>query len=86
MTSPLPPTAPAAAPSATGVFVSFEGGDGVGKSTQICLLVAWLESHGLVVLPTREPGGLLPDDGSVLGMKGGQHACLLHLVQDPLEI
>lgn len=56
MTSPLPPTSTAAT-SSTGVFVSFEGGDGVGKSTQIRLLVDWLEEHGLVVHPTREPGG-----------------------------
>lgn len=44
-------------PSPTGVFCSFEGGDGVGKSTQIELLAAWLRGHGLEVLTTREPGG-----------------------------
>jgi dTMP kinase len=40
-----------------GVFLSIEGGEGVGKSTQIAALKAALESHGLKVVLTREPGG-----------------------------
>ncbi len=40
-----------------GVFVSFEGGDGVGKSTQLTLLAHWLVEHGREVVSTREPGG-----------------------------
>lgn len=40
-----------------GVFVSFEGGDGVGKSTQLTLLAAWLTAQGREVVSTREPGG-----------------------------
>nr|WP_202628019.1 dTMP kinase [Cellulomonas sp. APG4] len=40
-----------------GVFVSFEGGDGVGKSTQLSLLAEWLEQRGVEVVRTREPGG-----------------------------
>lgn len=40
-----------------GVFVSFEGGDGVGKSTQLDLLAAWLAERGVEVVRTREPGG-----------------------------
>jgi dTMP kinase len=39
------------------LFVAFEGGEGVGKSTQITRAAAWLRSLGHDVLETREPGG-----------------------------
>ncbi len=41
----------------TGLFITFEGGDGVGKTTQAALLQEWLEQQGRTVLRTREPGG-----------------------------
>ncbi|MDR6939488.1 dTMP kinase [Arcanobacterium hippocoleae] len=40
-----------------GLFISFEGGDGAGKSTQVRALADWLSAHGYSVEITREPGG-----------------------------
>lgn len=55
----------------SGLFVAFEGGEGVGKSTQITLAAQWLRETGQTVLATREPGG------TVLGAE------LRRLVLDP---
>ena len=42
---------------AKGVFIAFEGGEGIGKSTQSQLLKEWLEQEGETVVLSREPGG-----------------------------
>lgn len=41
----------------TGKFITFEGGEGCGKSTQVTRLKETLEHEGVKVLLTREPGG-----------------------------
>ena len=48
----------------SGLFITFEGGDGTGKSTQVRLLAQWLTEQGRAVVTTREPGGT--DVGSAL--------------------
>lgn len=40
-----------------GAFITFEGTEGAGKSTQIPIIKNWLVDQGLSVITTREPGG-----------------------------
>lgn len=42
-----------------GLFITFEGGEGVGKSTNLTYLSQYLMSNGIDVVTTREPGGTL---------------------------
>ncbi|MDR1413361.1 MAG: dTMP kinase [Puniceicoccales bacterium] len=41
----------------SGIFVTFEGIEGCGKSTQLAMLVDWLQKNGHEAIATREPGG-----------------------------
>jgi dTMP kinase len=44
-------------PGTGGRFITLEGGEGAGKSTQAAALCAWCAQRGLTALRTREPGG-----------------------------
>jgi dTMP kinase len=45
-----------------GLFITFEGLDGSGKTTQINRLAAWLKKRGRGALITRQPGGTATGD------------------------
>lgn len=47
---------PVTAPAGNGFFISLEGGDGAGKSTQADALAEWIRAKGHEVVLTREPG------------------------------
>lgn len=60
----IPVTTPASSAEQTsaptfdgGLFITFEGGDGAGKTTQIQRVREWFEERGHRVVVTREPGG-----------------------------
>lgn len=78
LASHLPETTQAT--SARGRFITFEGGEGAGKTTQIQRLAESLDALGIRVITTREPGGspgaeiirylLLAGMGNLLGAEG----------------
>ena len=45
-----------------GLFITLEGLDGSGKTTQIKRLAAWMEKHGIDTIVTRQPGGTATGD------------------------
>lgn len=47
---------------ARGLFITLEGLDGSGKTTQIKRLAAWLEKRGIATIVTRQPGGTATGD------------------------
>jgi dTMP kinase len=68
-----------------GRFITLEGIEGVGKSTQAAMLADWLESRGVKVVRTREPGGTptaeriraLLKDGAIEGMRAETELLLM---------
>jgi dTMP kinase len=48
--------------SKRGIFLTFEGLDGSGKTTQIHLLGKYLAAHGIAYIETRQPGGTVTGD------------------------
>ena len=46
-----------------GAFITVEGGDGAGKTTQLEFIQSWLEHQGINVVTTREPGGTALGEG-----------------------
>ena len=56
--------------AARGRFITLEGGEGVGKSTQMKALAALLESRGLKVVLTREPGGSEGAEAIICAVQG----------------
>ena len=45
-----------------GIFITFEGLDGSGKTTQIKRLAAWIQTRGIETVVTRQPGGTATGD------------------------
>ena len=59
-----------------GVFISFEGIEGTGKSTQARLLRDWLEGEGMEVVLTREPGGTEIGKGIIKLLLSEEHCAM----------
>ena len=59
-----------------GAFVTLEGGEGVGKSTNLAFVVAHLEARGVDVVATREPGGTPLGETIRAWILDGEHGAL----------
>lgn len=73
-----------ASPTDTGRFITFEGGEGVGKSTQIARLSEYLRDRGLSVVATREPGGTPKAEALRAALLSGRLASLGPLAEAAL--
>ncbi len=58
----------------TGIFITFEGGEGSGKSTQLSLLGEAFEAAGIPYITTREPGGCESAERIRTLLVSGDHA------------
>jgi dTMP kinase len=59
-----------------GAFITLEGGEGVGKSTNLALVVAHLEARAVEVVATREPGGTPLGETIRAWILDGEHGTL----------
>jgi len=69
--------------SGKGFFITLEGGEGAGKSTQHARIVAWLEAQGKAVVEAREPGGTTVSEQIrhlLLDIRNGELDCRTELL------
>jgi dTMP kinase len=59
-----------------GAFVTLEGGEGVGKTTNLTLILAHLDTRGVEVVATREPGGTPLGETIRAWILDGEHGAL----------
>src|SRR5579872_5464856 len=64
-----------------GRFITFEGPEGAGKSTQLALLAGWLRGRGVDPVVTREPGGTRMGDRVREAMFGAHDHGILPLTE-----
>lgn len=67
-----------------GRFITFEGGEGVGKSTQLARLAEYLRAQGIEAVTTREPGGTPKAEKLRVALLSGRIAALGPLAEAAL--